>query len=33
MIGENRQLVRNEPVEFEKQTVEVDDYRENYLSF
>ena len=27
MIGENRQLVTNEPVEFEKEPVEVDDYR------
>ena len=26
MIGENRQFVTNEPVEFEKQPVEVEDY-------
>jgi hypothetical protein len=28
MIGENRPLVTNEPVEFEKQPVEVQDFRE-----
>ena len=28
MIGENRQLVRNEPVEFERQLIEVQDCRE-----
>ena len=27
MIRENRQLVTNEPVEFEKQPVEVQDFR------
>ena len=27
MIGENRQLVTNEPVEFEKSPVEVEDYK------
>ena len=27
MIGENQQLVTNEPVEFEKEPVEVQDYR------
>ena len=27
MIGENRQLVTNEPVEFKKQLVEVQDYK------
>jgi hypothetical protein len=30
MIGENRQLVTNEPVEFEKLPVEVQDYRKKY---
>ena len=29
MIGESRQLVPDEPVEFEKQPVEVQDYRKN----
>ena len=28
MIGENRHLVTNEPVEFEKYPVEAQDYRE-----
>ena len=27
MIGENRQLVTNEPVDFEKKPVEVEDFR------
>ena len=27
MIGENRQLVTNEPIEFEKTPVEVQDYK------
>ena len=27
MIGENRQLVTDEPVEFEKQLVKVQDFR------
>ena len=27
MIGENQQLVTNEPVEFEKSSVEVQDYK------
>ena len=27
MIGENRQLVTNEPIEFEKQPIEVQDCR------
>ena len=27
MIGENRQLVTDEPVEFEKEPVEVEDFR------
>jgi hypothetical protein len=27
MLGENRQLVTNEPVEFEKTPVKVQDYR------
>ena len=30
MIGENRQLVTSEPVEFEKSPVEVQDCQKNY---
>ena len=33
MIGENQQLVTNEPVEFEEWIVEVQDCREKHWSF
>ena len=32
MNGENQPLVINEPVEFEKQLIQIQDYRENYIS-
>ena len=33
MVGENRQLGTDEPVEFEKYPVEIQDCKENYGSF